>query len=491
MSKKNRKNKKNKKNTKKGTTMKTINGTNISELVKDVVNGTGNNKNVKTQNPYGYGYYYKKNYEEPNKIKNYNNVNYVIMNQNILNKIMTKCLPKAGNSEFQFHYWALQVKISANDGRNFAFTFPLTFFNFNQTVTSGSVDFNLPEVDAEAQKVKPAAKELAKILIKIFPKKFFTDKGFNVKFEFGDIGSIHRHPGRFGFSAIDLRYDPMKPGVIFRNKEGHDLWQTDSVLYCANVAELVVTETRIFNIAPVDPNDEDKGSKGTVAEIPTVMIMIGGKEETEEKNIVDFTDFFDAKKETKEIKNYYIKKTMFAPEIKEALDIAEAIGKAFEPMDFVDENKIDQRTYYNSYYSRYGFSTQTTTIKSNEKKDSLWEDYYRELYDYEEKRDLDFPNVSEVKIKTNTILREDLVRDLMELAEIPDPERFDENTLWDIAKDKTARLELFDIYNYYCDYHDNILEIELNSGRLVLSETGIKMYIGDKLVYTSEWNFTF
>ena len=431
---------------------------------------------------YGYGYgYYGRNYEKPTELKEYNKVNYVVMNQEVLNEIMNACLPKAGGSEFQFHYWALQAKISSQDGRKFAFTFPLAFFNFKQTVTSGSVDFNLPEVDAEAEKVKPAAKELAKALIKSFPKKFFVDRGFSVKFEFGDIGSIHRHPGRFGFSSIDLRYDPMKPGVIFRNKEGHDLWQTDSVLYCADAAELVTTETRVFNIAPVDPNDEDKGSKGTVAEIPTLMLMIGGKEE-EEISTIDFSDFFGAKKENPEIKNYYIKKTMKAPEIDEAINIAKAIGEVYKPLNFVDPNKIEQR--YTGYY--YSSKNTNTTKAINAAKDSLW-DYYGELYDYEEKRDVDFPDVSEVKIETNSFLKEDLTRELMELAEIPDPEKLDENVLWDLAKDHRVRVDLFDLYNYYCDYKDNILEIKIGSGKLELNENGVKMFIGDKLVYQDKW----
>ncbi len=511
MAKKNKKNKNTDKNTK-GLNVKKIN-----EVVNKTVKSQSKNTKDKT---YAYGSYYNKwgfgakNYTEPTDIKQYNKLNYVVMNQEVLNTIMKKCLPKAEGSEFQFHYWALQVKLTANDGRMFTFTFPLAFFNFNQTVTGGSVDFNLIEVDQEAQKVKEPAKKLAKLIMKSFPKKIFQDLGFNVKFEFGDTGSIHRHPGRFGFSSIDLRYNPLKPGVIYRNKEGHDLWQTDSVLYCASEAELVTTETRVFNIAPVNPQNEDEGSKGTVAEIPTVMIMVGGKEEEEKIPVNDFSDFFGVKKDTLEIKkDYFIKTTMKAQTINEAIEIANALAKIIKPFDFVDENKIDQRYtgYYNRSYGSYGsygsyenrtigFNTKSTTTKPVQGVLDLEDDL--DLYGYEQhdiNKDLpsarkfgfqgeEFYIHNERKdIKTNSFHTQSIILEIMEILEIPDINMLDENSIWELMNNFGWREDLFDMYYYYADPITDRLIIIVDTGKLILDKKKLKMYINDKLVEKDKW----
>ena len=416
-----------------------------------------------------------KTFERPSEVKEYNKINYVIFHQNILNQIQNKCLPVADGCEFQFHYWALQIKINAQDGRRFAFTFPLTFFNFNQKVSGASVDFNLPEVDAEAEKVKEPAKALAKKLIKVFPKQFFIEKGFDVKFEFGDIGSIHRHPGRFGFSSIDLRFDPTKPGVIFRNKEATDLWQVDSVLYCDTNAELITTETRVFNIQQVDPADEDKGSVGTVTEIPTVTVIIGAKQQ---KPKVDFSDFFGAKKENKEI-NYLIMKTMDAPEIDEAIELITAIGAVYKPLDFVDEKKIEKRTYF-AYgsYGKYGYSWDW---------DSIWDNHVPSNDTVSDDVIDDYDTV----IKTNLMSKIDeknLQLELLEICEIPDEHKLDENALWDLAKDKEKKLDLYDIYLYYSG-GEGELKIEKGAGKLILNEKGIEFYIGSVLMNSENWDF--
>ena len=412
--------------------------------------------------------YFTTSFEKPREINEYDKVNYIVFHQDVLDEIQSNCLPKANGSEFQFHYWALQVKISAQDGRRFAFTFPLAFFNFPQKVSGASVDFNLPEVDAEAQKVKEPAKNLAKKLIKVFPKNFFMERGFGVKFEFGDIGSIHRHPGRFGFSTIDLRFDPTKPGVIFRNKEGHDLWQTDSVLYCANNAELITTETRVFNISPVDPNDEDKGSIGTVAEIPTLMIMLGGKPENQ---VNDFSDFFGAKKEKEEI-NFIIKKTMHAPEIDEALELIKALGRTYKPLNFVDPEKIKQKSFGGYFGNSYSYS-----------KNLIYSDWDVDEHTFDSDE-----SDGEIKIKTNLKIKIDeknLQTELLELCEISDIEQFDENALWDLAKNKNKRLDLFDIYNYY-GVNDK-LKISIGSGKLILDQDRIRFFIGNTMMFSDQW----
>ena len=471
-------------------------------------------KKVNTKNTIGFkvGNKVKTINERPLTKKNYDSINYVIMNQKVLNNIMKRCLPKAGGSEFQFHYWALQIKLSSSDGRRFGLTYPLAFFNFPQTVTGGSVDFNLPQVDEEAQKTKEPAKKLAKILMGSFPKEFFQENGFEVKFEFGDVGSIHRHPGRFGFSSIDLRYDPMKPGVIYRNKEGHDLWQTDSVLYCGSNAELFTTETRIFNITQIDPNDEDKGSKGVIEETPTVMIMAGGKEDKLVEKSVDFSDFFGIEKE-EEIDadvDFFTKSTMNAQVLPDAVEVALMMAD-YEPLDFVDENKIDQAvTRYSSYgYGTYGFNYETYNYNHNfgytkkskkkdkkkDKKNKNQKDlvYLEESYDdipgsFELVSDETEYDLSEIVEGSTEFEIADLFKELANLKNI---EELNEKLVWDAVSDQDNWSYLVEITELYGKFGKLILTI--NSGVLELEVISnlmptdnvlyIDFYVGGQSVY--------
>jgi len=475
-------------------------------------------KNINTKNTIGFKVNSKKGLktinERPLTKKNHSNINYVIMNQEILNNIMKKCLPKAGGSEFQFHYWALQIKLASSNGRRFTLTYPLAFFNFPQTVTGGSVDFNLPQVDNEAQKVKEPAKKLAKILMSSFPKEFFQENGFTVKFEFGDVGSIHRHPGRFGFSSIDLRYDPMKPGVIYRNKTGHDLWQTDSVLYCGTEAELFTTETRIFNITQIDPNNEDLGSKGVIEETPTVMIMAGGKEDSLTEKSVDFSDFFGIEKE-EEVDvdvDFFTKSTMNAQVLPDAVEVALMLAD-YKPLDFVDENKIEQAvTRYASYgygfygndYGAYGYNHNfgyTKKNKKSKKKDKknqkelvYQEESYNDIYNgipenfklVSDEAEFDLSEIVEGSIEF------EIADILKELANLKNIEELNEKMIWDAVSDQDNWNYLIEIVELYGK--SNKLILMINSGVLELEVIDnlmpndnilyVDFYVGGQSVYS-------
>ena len=152
-------------------------------------------------------------------------LNIVLFQQEDISKITEKCLPKAGHSEFQFHYRALQA-ILKKDRATIVFTIPTIAFNFPQRVTGSSVKFILDEVEDESKKVEKISEQLAEYYAECLNLSFFENQGFNVEFIEGEIGSIHRHPGAFGFSSIDLDKNPHSRGVIFRNFHAKELYQT-------------------------------------------------------------------------------------------------------------------------------------------------------------------------------------------------------------------------------------------------------------------------
>ena len=206
---------------------------------------------------------------EPIDTERSDKMSIVFFDTKTLNAITKMCLPFAKGSEFQIHYRALTVHIEKNDFE-VMFSIPTTFYNFDQEVSSGSVDYELDDIDNEAEKVKPTSDEIVQKLLADLP--FFTaleELGFKVSLKEGNSGSIHRHPGRFGFSTVDLGKDPESPGVIYRHKVANSL-HTDSVMYIdKSHCEIYTTEARIVNIEGA----EDGGVKGDYCQIPTMSII--------------------------------------------------------------------------------------------------------------------------------------------------------------------------------------------------------------------------
>jgi len=194
-----------------------------------------------------------------------------LFSQETLDKISEICLPKAGAAEFQVHYRGLQLLVNhPENGTRLVFTIPTVFFNMPQTVTSGSVSFNLDEVTENSEMVKPISEGMSSAILKSFPLAYFKDQGFEVTARELEMGSIHRHPGDFGFSIIDMDNSVETPGIIFRRNEATDLVQVDSVIYIPNKkAKLVVTESRVINVKPVED-----GREGTYLDSPTISVML-------------------------------------------------------------------------------------------------------------------------------------------------------------------------------------------------------------------------
>ena len=350
---------------------------------------------------YGYYPYFQDNTKRPEKTEDNNTLSIVIFKQSFLDEIMRKCLPKAGGSEFQFHYRGLQLKIKKPDSdHRIVITIPTVFFNFNQEVSGASVHYDLREVAEISEQIKPVSQQLAKMYIKKLNNliSHFKSKGFEVRFIEEEIGSIHRHPGRFGFSATDLDDNPKSPGVIYRNKKAIDLVQVDSVLYCAESAELVTTETRIFNIRPVDEADEDKGVEGTVARTPTLCYIFQDGSEIKSD---PFAEFFDEEMEEEERIKYILHQDKIDKEYKKFVDLIEDFVKEYIPAEAINPELIKQQiSYWERYYGGSWRNSRNTwwSSKKNKNKNALLdakEELTMELRLYEPVQEQDVEQVKE------------------------------------------------------------------------------------------------
>jgi acetolactate synthase small subunit len=304
-----------------------------------------------------------------------NTLNITLFNQSFLNNLANQCVPVAGGAEFQVHYRALQIVISKEGLGRIVYTIPTVFFNFNQTVTSGSVDYDLVEVDKISKELQPQSMEVANQVAAIFPKAFFEEKGFEVTFREDEVGSIHRHPGDFSFSSIDLDNNPKHPGVIYRRGNAEDLIQTDSVMYITGVAgaqhvKLVTTQTRVVNVKLVGDAGED-GIEGSYDRAKTVALILKDTDTAEtivKKLTANFNAFFidvAAQTETVEVSESRSKFLARFDKIKEddIQEVLENTSKIFQlismkttPINVVDEKMIKPRHYGNQFSGGYGNS---------------------------------------------------------------------------------------------------------------------------------------
>lgn len=202
-----------------------------------------------------------------------NSLSIVLMNQHDLDIMSSACKATAGGSEFQIHYRALIIRLK-KAGKEVILTIPTSYYNFKQEVAHSSVDFHLDDVDTEAEVCRKASSDKCAELIAKVPiltgLNALKQMGVEVDIIEANSGSMHRHPGRFGFSSIDYRKDPKNPGVIYRQSKCTDFVQTDSVLYLGESTEIYTTETRIVTVEPTST-----GVKGDYCRVPTFTYIVG------------------------------------------------------------------------------------------------------------------------------------------------------------------------------------------------------------------------
>ena len=120
----------------------------------------------------------------------------------------------AKNSEFQAHYWALNIMFDEiEELKNVIINVPIAMFNYKQEVSGAHIDFDLVDVLKTSEETKSIAETQAgsfiqtnENTIKEMIQKIFH-KNIKLKYELSPLNSIHRHPGgsRQSFSSTDLQ----------------------------------------------------------------------------------------------------------------------------------------------------------------------------------------------------------------------------------------------------------------------------------------------
>lgn len=337
-----------------------------------------------------YQYYTRPTVPVPTDTVDRTKLSIFIVKQSTLNAISDICQPAAGSSEFQVHYRAFIARVKTKD-TEFIVTIPTAFYNFTQQVTGSAVDYHLDNVDKEADSVKSISDAKVTEIFKQFPmiaalQGLFPDA--TVVFEESNSGSMHRHPGRFGFSSTDYSKTPSNPGVIYREAEATDKVHTDSVLFLAGTrTEIFTTETRILNIAP-----KDNGVEGTYCQIPTITYILKDTDTTnvvanEEKTAIEellggFVDGSTASSDNND--SFYVGTTMGA---KKGYQLVNEILEDFINADYTPDlsNVVaDRITPKYASYARAttgggytGGYTGAQSLGYYDAWDDVWDDDYR------------------------------------------------------------------------------------------------------------------
>ena len=144
----------------------------------------------------------------------------VLYSKKWLQDITRECIEAAGASEFQIGYRALVVRLTKGETQ-FLITIPTATYNFPQEVSGARVDYELEDVEKFGKQVSDDSMKAVTELIDKMPvlnalSAVAESTGFKYEIFESNCGSIHRHPGDFGFSSTDYDKDPEHPGVIFR-----------------------------------------------------------------------------------------------------------------------------------------------------------------------------------------------------------------------------------------------------------------------------------
>ena len=264
-------------------------------------------------------YYY---YQEKHDIKDYYDPTSLVIalfDEARLQQIWDKICDVVDDNEFAVFYSALQIRLKSSyvDSNNttrhstIVFHIPLLYYTIPQKVSTASVDFRSVDIEkAHNEFVRSLSKELAEHFLdncEFVPilERIAQNSGLDVEVAYNFSHSIHRHPGKFGFSATDLSKSVHTPGIIYRAKQANRFWQVDSVLYAksdthterhynvysdfddyhddddSKQLELVTTETRVITVKPIEEQENQITNRyndnvkvaGTAVLVPTISIL--------------------------------------------------------------------------------------------------------------------------------------------------------------------------------------------------------------------------
>lgn len=120
----------------------------------------------------------------------------VLWKQETLQEIKKKSGKLADKSEYQVHYWALNLVKDFDNGEKLVIQIPLVIFNYPQTVTGVSISFSLTDVEQISNGLEDLVKEEAKKAVAELTTLFEeVDADINdFKVEVVSLNTLHRHP---------------------------------------------------------------------------------------------------------------------------------------------------------------------------------------------------------------------------------------------------------------------------------------------------------
>ena len=329
-------------------------------------------KNKKAKKQQTYQSFFNKKKSNHKILDSYDNtkVSLLLLSQSALDTITKICQPVAQSSEFQIHYRALVIRIK-NDINELVVTIPTAFYNFKQRVSTTSVHYHLLDIDSIATSLQDTSHSKCAELLKLPLFQALQTLEFDIDIYESNCGSIHRHPGRFGFSSIDLNQDPSDPGVVYRNKNAYNFAQTDSIIYinAKNETELFLSESRIVNVVT-----ENDFTSGTYTEIPTLTALLQNNSDTN-----SFTELLGRPLSLTDEQYKFIGDTSF---IKYFLiqEILQAFAQtAYEP----DISSVLSKhiSHHVPHIRTYPFDTNTSKDKTSKYHQRIWGDYEQSLLD--------------------------------------------------------------------------------------------------------------
>lgn len=195
------------------------------------------------------------------------NRGYIFIDHKNIQEIYEKSGPLAKDNEFQVHYWFLNFRYTAEDGSNIDIAVPTCYFNYEQFVTTGHIDFELTDMIPVSEAIEPLHNVKANQIMK-------TDLNAKINEIFGvafepmsvNFGTLHRHPGTSAhqsFSSTDLNINVKTKkdslGVVFPLATAEDNKPSFSLIIAidgqtnhyyspsAGVANLAHAEYRVAN----------------------------------------------------------------------------------------------------------------------------------------------------------------------------------------------------------------------------------------------------
>ncbi len=150
-------------------------------------------------------------------------------------------------TEYQHHYWSAVGRMQLGE-QLLDICVPIVLFNYPQRTTSGSVSFNLADVqDTSAKLVEVAAAKFKEFMEKCGNE--LTEKfGGHLKWFPQDSMTLHVHPGSLSsFSGTDYCKTITDPGIVYPLSVGDKLPSFSSIMvHSGSKAKLVRTEYRLF-----------------------------------------------------------------------------------------------------------------------------------------------------------------------------------------------------------------------------------------------------